>query len=118
MRSRLNIKSFGFARDLAVLLVTTLLVSLPRIGVCYSFQAYGTLHTTNFTPAGKVGSFKNTKFCAAVDGEKVYIRVDYAPDYYSEWCFDGKDSYQLVDSPDRVNRAKGLRAAADIHQDS
>ena len=80
------------------------------------FQAYGTCCYTNYEVSGAPHNIINTTFSAAVDGRKVYIRLDYAKDYYEEWTFDGTNSYSLGDSPDRVNPVPGARAAVTLNE--
>ena len=58
----------------------------------------------------------NSTFSAAMDGRKVYIRLDFAKDYYEEWAFDGTYSYALIDNQDRVNPVPGSRAAVTLNE--
>ncbi len=81
------------------------------------FSASGTSCFTNYTSTGTVLSHINAPFCIAVDGRRVLLRLQYADDHYAEWSFDGRYSYHLLESPDRLNPVKGLNAAAVIRED-
>jgi len=81
------------------------------------FTASGLSYFTNYTSTGAAISHINAPYFIAVDGRRVFVRLQYADDHYAEWSFDGRYSYHLLESPDRLNPVKDLNAAAVIRED-
>ncbi len=81
-----------------------------------SFTCSGNFYHTNYDVREVADSVINATFTTTVKDHKVYMRLNFAPDYYAEWSYDGLTSYDLIDSPDRVNLVKGARAAVSIRE--
>jgi hypothetical protein len=93
------------------------LAAVNALAADIRFSASGISNYTNYTPTGAVLSQINAPFIVAVDGRRVFMRLQYANDHYAEWSFDGTYAYHLLESPDRLNPVSGLNAAAVIRED-
>jgi len=82
------------------------------------FEAYGICSSTNVSESGRITNVINANFHVGVNGAKVYMRLDFAPDHYEEWTYDGTNSFLLGDDgPDGVTGKKTATASALVNEE-